>query len=255
MARRRFALLVLLVTLVVAPLAATAQDAAPASGDEGGQQKSLLELLDAGGPVMWPLYLCSVVLLAFVIERLIRLRRSLIIPRSFRNAVEGMLAADRVDEEKLAEWCKARPSPVARIFYSALGHLHRPLPELEKIIEDAGQREAARLARPSRAFSIIADISPLIGLLGTVWGMIQAFMKVAGEKAIGKPELLAEGIYQALVTTATGLTIAIPALVCYFIFTDRVERLVGDIDELTIRFVDKLAEGPPKKAPATGNYK
>ncbi|MCG3180617.1 MAG: hypothetical protein BIFFINMI_02979 [Phycisphaerae bacterium] len=224
-------------------LAPAAALAAPAAEDAESHM-TLFQLLQAGGPVMYPLYLCSVVLLAFVLERLIRLRRGLIIPRSFAAAVRQMLDSGQPQRGRLLEYCKAHPSPAARIFQAAVTHMHRPLGELEKTIEDAGAREATRMARPCRAFSIIADISPLIGLLGTVWGMIQAFQLVAKEKAIGRPDLLAEGIYQALVTTAMGLTIAIPALVLYFVFIDRVERLVGEMDELTIRFVDALAVEP-----------
>jgi len=213
------------------------------SDDSAAQEGklSLFQLLDKGGPLMWPLYACSVVMLAFVIERLIRLRRGGIIPSQFAAAVRGMVATGRVERETLLGYCNNHPSPVARIFQAALMHLHRPLNEVEKIIEDAGGREARKLQRTSRAFSIIADVAPLLGLLGTVWGMIQAFMKVANLKAIGKPEMLAEGIYQALVTTGFGLSVAIPALVLYFVFSDRVERLVGEIDLLTIQFVDTVA--------------
>jgi biopolymer transport protein ExbB len=229
---------------------ATQSEAAPI---QGGVKLSLFELLDKGGPLMWPIYLCSVVMLAFMFERIIRLRRTRVIPRGFAKAVQQMAAAGQVDQARLASYCADNPSPVARIFQAALTHLNRPLNELENIIEDAGGREARKLVRPCRAFSIIGEVAPLLGLLGTVWGMILAFMKVADLKVMGSPSMLAEGIYQALVTTAAGLSVAIPAVVLYAVFTDKVERLVGEIDQLTIQFVDALVgkEKPEtRKSPA-----
>lgn len=206
---------------------------------------SLVDLLNRGGPLMYPLYLCSIAVVAFVIERSVRLRRSAILPPDVVAKVRRMSdGGDRIDPKALLTELKDHTSPIGRVITAGLRRADRPLPELEKAIEDAGQREADALRRGCRGLSIVSSVSPLLGLLGTVTGMIKAFMTVAAqEEALGRTELLAAGIYQALVTTAAGLCIAIPALVLYYVFTDRVDRLVSEMDTISIDLVESLKAG------------
>lgn len=205
---------------------------------------TLFELLMKGGPLMYPLYLCSIIMVAFGIERGISLRRKKIFPPKIVERLRSAItetAGSLNTRELLAEF-RNQSSPIARVVTVGLRKADRPLPEIEKAIEDAGAKEAANMRRNCRILSIVASVSPLLGLLGTIYGMIQAFMTVAArEEALGRTELLAAGIYQALVTTAAGLTIAIPALVLYYIYVERVEKLVSEMDDITIDLVEKLS--------------
>jgi len=124
---------------------------------------------------------------------------------------------------------------------AGLRKANRPLPEIEKAIEDAGAREAAAMRRNCRVLSMVASIAPLLGLLGTVTGMIRAFMTVASRaEALGRTEMLAAGIYEALVTTAVGLSIAIPALVCYYVYVEKAESFVAEIDAIAEELVTRI---------------
>ncbi len=222
---------------------APAEGAAPAQGSTARlKPPTVFELLDQGGPVMYPIYACSILALAFAIERAISLRRSRILPPAFILNVRGLLAARPVDREKVLTYCQANPSAISRIFQAAIKRLARPLPEIEKTIEDAGAKEVRLLRRNCRVLSGVAYIAPLLGLLGTVFGMILCFSQVSTGEALGRAERLAEGIYQALVTTAAGLTVAIPAAVLYLMFTAKIEKLVGEMDELTLEFVESVCD-------------
>lgn len=224
------------------------QDAAPEVSEEmvihigGDEGTSLVDLLQKGGPLMYPLYLCSIIVVAFAIERSVRLRRSAILPPDVVDRIRRISSSEnRLSPRELLDELKHHPSPIARVITSGLRRADRPLIELEKAIEDAGQREADTLRRGCRVLSVVSSVAPLLGLLGTVVGMIKAFMTVAArEEALGRTELLAGGIYQALVTTAAGLCIAIPALVLYFIFVDKVDRLVSEMDTISIDLVETL---------------
>ncbi len=242
-------LMVMLTVLAVA-LPVLAQEAVDALPEEiviqigGDEEASLTDLLRKGGPLMYPLYLCSIVVVAFVIERSVRLRRAAILPPSVVERIRG-IASNRqgtgLNPRELLVELQSHPSPIARVITAGLRRADRPLPELEKAIEDAGQREADTLRRGCRVLSIVSSVAPLLGLLGTVVGMIKAFMTVAArEEALGRTELLAGGIYQALVTTAAGLCVAIPALVLYFVFVEKVDRLVSEMDMISIDLVETL---------------
>ena len=209
---------------------------------ETTESPSLLDMLRRGGPLMYPLYLCSLVVLAVAIERSVRLRRGRILPRETVDTVQRMTReAGKPNPLALLREVEQHRNPIARVITAGLRRADQPLAEMEKAIEDAGQREADAMRRSCRVLSIVASISPLLGLLGTVLGMIKAFMTVAArEEALGRTDLLAAGIYQALVTTATGLAIAIPALVLYYIFVEKVDQLVSEMDDLSIELVESL---------------
>ena len=220
------------------PAAAPAPAAAANAG--GDSRPTLFVLLENGGPIMYPIYACSILMVAFAIERAVSLRRGKVLPPQVVASTRELVSGGTIDKDKLLGFCQAHPSPVARIFQAAVKRLHRPLPEIEKTIEDAGAKEVRLLRRNTRVLSGVGSIAPLLGLLGTVFGMIEAFTNISVGDALGKAELLASGIYQALVTTAAGLTVAIPSLVLYMIFTARIERLVGDMDDLSMDFVETL---------------
>lgn len=209
---------------------------------------NLLDLLQKGGPVMYPLYACSILVVTFWIERIINLKRNKVLPpevmQRFQTASDS---SDPAALRLLLDEIQDNNSPMGRIVKAGLRKVNRPVLELEKAIEDAGSKEAVGLQRNNKVFSGVASITPLLGLLGTVIGFMRSFMMVAATSdALGKAEQLATGIYQALVTTAVGLSIAIPSMALYFYYQERADRLVGDIDDFAVELLEKLfVEVPP----------
>jgi biopolymer transport protein ExbB len=206
---------------------------------------SLTEMLVSGGPLMVPIGLCSVVALAYTIERALRLRRtSLGLSELGGELVEVVRAGGA---QRGLELCRAKPSPLSRVMHTALSTWGAPVLEREKAVEDAGQREVRRLSAGLRPLVVVAAIAPLLGLLGTVWGMILAFSAIAQQAGLGRPELLADGIRQALVTTAAGLAIAIPTHAAYFWLKGRIERFARAAEDLYLQLGETLrgiAEAP-----------
>jgi biopolymer transport protein ExbB len=196
---------------------------------------SLYELILAGGPMMVPIGLCSIVALAFLVERLTALSPSRLVPANFK---EGLAAALELGDKQALAYCEQRPqAAIARVLAPALRRWNEPRIEIERAAEAAGGREIGVLTRRLRAFVVVTTISPLLGLLGTVIGIIQAFQVLSLTKGMGKPEMLAGGISQALVTTAAGLCVAIPSQVIYYWLRAKVDRFAGNIE---ILFADVL---------------
>jgi biopolymer transport protein ExbB len=203
--------------------------------------KNLLQVLRDGGPLMIPIGICSVILLVFVFERAISLRRGRVIPRPFVKRFLQQLRDGQLGPESALELCDQNRSPVSDVFAAAIRKWGRPAVEVEQAIIDTGERVTNELRKYLRVINGISSISPLLGLLGTVFGMIQTFNTIAVGDAMGRPEMLAGGIGQALLTTAGGLCVAIPALTAYLYFVGRVDRLIMDIDGLGQRIVDVIA--------------
>ncbi|MEI8139000.1 MAG: MotA/TolQ/ExbB proton channel family protein [bacterium] len=205
---------------------------------------TMIQLLQKGGPVMYPLYLCSILALGFAFERLFTLRNRVVSPPQtvlqLRTALDQ--PGDTFNAQALQAQLEGATSPLARIVAAGIRRANRPIMEVEKAMEDTAAKEVSKLQRNNRVLSAVASVAPLLGLLGTATGIIRTFMTVAAsEDALGRTELLAGGIYEALVATAVGLTIAIAALVMYFFFQERVERLVSEIDYTATELAEKLA--------------
>ncbi len=198
----------------------------------------LLDLINRGGWVMYPLLLCSLAGLALVVERLWALRRTRIIPRSFLVSVSGLLDKRRYDE--VAFLSQEGDNAAARLVNQALKLAGRRRPLFKDGMEEAGRREAGELNARLGALHLVASISPLLGLLGTVSGMINAFNGIAAQ-GVGNPGLLAGGISEALLTTAAGLCIAIPALVAHRALASRAESLTGELEDLSADLLEALA--------------
>lgn len=238
-----FVALLVLASTVPSP----AQDAGAAARDNQQKQETLWSLLAKGGIVMYPLGLCSVVALALAIERGLSLRRHKIIPDGFIDGLKQKFSGKPEEIEPAVQFCNSSQSPVGNIFRAGILNLSRGEDLVEKAIEDAGAREVDKMKRSLRGLSAIATISPLLGLLGTVYGMISAF-QTATSGGSGKAELLARGIYEALVTTAAGLTIAIPVMLIYLYFNSRVDALVDEIDDLGIEFMEHYLRQQPSRS-------
>jgi biopolymer transport protein ExbB len=218
--------------------------------------RSLWDMIIAGGPLMLPIMACSFVLLVVVFERSISLRRGRVLPRPFVKRFLRQLREGELNREDALRRCEENASHVARVFAAAVRKWGRPAVEVEQAILDEGERVASSMRRYLRVMNGVATVSPLMGLLGTVWGMMVAFNSIATAAAMGRPELLAAGISQALLTTAAGLFIAIPALIFYLFFTGRVDRLVMEIDGLGQEVVGQISAETgldpkvPRRAPA-----
>ena len=217
------------------------QRTAPVAAEEPIPTRDLWDIIQDGGLLMIPLAICSLMLVTLIFERTISLRRGRIIPRPFVRRFLEQIGDGELDRESALELCDENGSPVATVFAGAVRKWGRPGVEVEQAIIDSGERATNGLRRYLRIFNGIATISPLLGLLGTVVGMIRAFNAIATSDAMGRPELLANGISQALLTTAAGLSVAIPALIFYMLFVSRVDRLIIDIDALAQQLVNLIS--------------
>ena len=190
---------------------------------------SFYDLVVAGGPIMWPLGVCSVAALAFMAERWLRLRRGNLGARTHGQAI--VAAFKDGGAPRALEACAKKDVPLSRILAAGLERAGDGTAQVEKAVEEHGSREVRRLGASLRPLAVIVSIAPLLGLLGTVWGILLAFTNIALEQGMGKPELLADGIAQALVTTVAGLAIAIPTQAAYFWFKAKIDRFVRDVEE------------------------
>lgn len=191
---------------------------------------SIYDLLVSGGPLMIPIAVCSVVALAYATERWIRLQPTFLGSPGFGREVLERVASD--GEGPALELCRSRPTPLARILAAGLERARQPFLEREKAVEDTAASEVKLLGQNLRPLLLVWLVAPLLGLLGTVWGMIEAFSRIATAEGIGRPEGLAAGIYQALTTTAAGLSVAIPAIVAHHLLKGRIERFARRSEEL-----------------------
>lgn len=204
--------------------------------------QSVWDLAVKGGPMMIPIGLASFLTVAVIIERLLSLRRRSVIPAGFFDGVRSALDDDLSDGAAAIAYCRKSDSPIGDIFAAAIKRLGEPVELLEKHIQEAGERALFKLRRFLRILSVVAGVAPLMGLLGTIFGMIKAFKTVAASgEALGKAELLATGIYEAMITTAAGLLVAIPALIAYHWISARIEHLVSEMDRMTCEFIEEYA--------------
>jgi len=220
--------------------------------EEKKKEMSLFELLVLGGWFMVPIGLCSLLGLAVIIERFIALRRSAIIPAAFMEGLKGVLRHTVQDRQAGLEHCHAHECPIARVAAAGIRKMHKDEESVEQAIEDAGANEVAKLRRNLRMLYGVAAVAPMLGLLGTVWGMIEAF-QVAAEVGLGQAQAMAKGIYVALVTTFAGLCVAIPILIFYYYFQGKIERIVSEMNDASVDFLEHYTrEEVVSAAPAAG---
>lgn len=203
--------------------AASAEDPAAAAGSSGD---SLWDILAAGGVVGMFILLLSLAAVALVVEHLMTLRESVLMPPGLADDVFQLLSAGK--PALAMERCRQQPSFLAFVLDAGLTESEDGWPAAEKAMEDAMADQSARLFRKIEYLSLIGNIAPMLGLLGTVVGMIFAFREVANTQGAARAADLAEGIYLALVTTVEGLIVAIPALGAFAIFRNRVDQLVAE---------------------------
>ena len=190
-----------------------------------------------GGYLMYPIMFCSVLTLAIFFERLFALRRSRIIPDKFIIEVSDLVRQQRMEDAMTQ--CRLNNSSIARVLMAGISRHNRSRQQVKEAIEDVGRLAAATLERFLTILGTIAGIAPLLGLLGTVTGMIKAF-SVISHAGIGNPQMLAGGISEALITTAAGLTVAIPAFVFYKFLRSRVDKRVLLMERASIEILDLI---------------
>lgn len=197
----------------------------------------MFEIIKAGGWVMWPLLLCSVVATAIVIERFWALQKKNIAPEHLLGQIWHWSKSRQLDAVHIDTLRKS--SPLGRILAAGLLNLHHTREVMKESIEETGRHVVHEMERFLNALGTIAAITPLLGLLGTVFGMIQVFNSV-NVHGVGNPTEMAGGIAKALVTTAAGLCVAIPSLTFYRYFRGRIDELVVTMEQQAIKMVEVL---------------
>lgn len=200
----------------------------------------MIDIFIKGGVVMYPLALCSIIALAIILERLWALRPSQIIPPKAVAELERLVRAE--DLTRAIAYCQETRSSYGNILLSGLRNAGERRAVIKESLEEAGRQEVVHLERYLTLLGTIAAISPLLGLLGTVTGMIKIF-NVISMAGVGNPGALAEGISEALITTAAGLIIAIPTLVMHRLFEGRIDRYVVELERFALVIVEHIKSG------------
>lgn len=197
----------------------------------------MYELIEAGGWLMIPILLCSIVALAIIVERFWSLQQKKIAPGNLVSQVWQWYKADHLDQEHIDALSSS--SPLGRVLAAGLVNRHHPREIMKETIEDTGRQVVHQLERYLNTLGTIASITPLLGLLGTVIGMIKVFTAITVH-GVGNPTILAGGISEALITTAAGLSVAIPSLIFFRYFRGKVDALVLKMEEEALKVVDVM---------------
>lgn len=201
---------------------------------------SLFEIIYKGGIMMIPIAICSVLAVAAFIERYWALRKININSRTFMLQVKNLVYRKKVEEAIIL--CKETPGPIAAITLAALLKREKPREEMKEAIESAGKTAIFKLEKNLGVLGNVAAISPMFGFLGTVTGMITAFMQIQARGGNVDASVLAGGIWEALITTAAGLIVGIPALMAYNYIVSKVEHHVFEMQENSTDLLDLMLE-------------
>jgi len=197
----------------------------------------VLEIFKAGGFLMWPILLCSIISLAIIAERFWSLRKNRLLPKHLVAQVWQWEKVGHLDSKRISDL--RRGSPLGRILAAGLVNRKHSREVMKESIEEVGRHVAHNLTRFLNTLGTIASISPLLGLLGTVIGMIKVFAVITAH-GVGDPGILAEGISEALVTTAAGLSVAIPTLMFHRFFSGKVDELVLAMEIESLKMIEVM---------------
>jgi biopolymer transport protein ExbB len=218
--------------------------ATPALAQEAGEpptQSWVDAYITAGGTIGFVILFCSFISLALIIEHIVNIKRDKIVPPQLIDEIEGMFENEEYQEA--LELCETEPNFLTNILAAGLPKINAGFETMKAAMDEAGEEEAIKLQQKIGYLSLIANIAPMMGLFGTVSGMIEAFQTIANLGAAVTPSDLAEGISKALVTTFLGLMVAIPTMIAYFFFRNKVIRVTLEIgaiaDDLVERFRGK----------------
>lgn len=208
------------------------------------------EMILAGRYMMIPIAVASFVGLAVIIERLMVLQKGRIVYPEIAEAVETLAASPNLSVAYAI--CERKPGPFANVVKAGLDHSENDWTIIRDVLEEAGRQEASRLTRRLGVLETVAAVSPLLGLLGTVIGMIRVFSSVS-QTALSNPEVLSSGISEAMVTTAAGLIIGIPALVAYNWLNGRADRMIFELEYYSSKVLDTLRRRQVDLNPEAGS--
>lgn len=201
------------------------------------EEMATLDYFTKGGPVMYVLTACSIVAVAIFVERLWAMRADRVAPPRLMSEVEELVKSGKM-QEAIAR-CVGSHTAAGAIFAAVLRKAEQPEEKLKEVAQEVGRREAARLERFVDAVGVVSALGPLLGLLGTVFGMIKVFQKV-NEVGAGSPVEMAAGIWEALLATAFGLLVGIPALVMYRFLLARADTIVLHLEDEAVALIEAL---------------
>ena len=212
----------------------------------------ILSFIEKGGFMMYPILFCSILVLGIGMERSYNLRRKNIIDADFLEEIRSYWNWN--DIQLGLQLCAAHDTSLSRILKIGLLRFGGQLDEIERAIEGAGQHESSLLNSNLRILGAIANLTPMMGLLGTVFGMIKAF-NVISQSGTGNPGLVASGISEALITTAAGMMVGIPALALYHYFRAKIDRYIFEMEEISFQLVEELSYEAIQKKKGSGKRK
>jgi len=199
---------------------------------------SVFDLLLKGGYMMYPIILLSIVAVYIFVERVLTLRKAAETPTGFVDKIKNLVLGGDVKGAQLI--CAQTDTPISRMIEKGLSRIGSPLKNIEVSIENVGKIEIYKLEKNLGLLATISGAAPMLGFLGTVLGMIQAFIAIAQEEGSVSPKLLSEGIYEAMITTAAGLFVGILAYLGYNYLVTRVQKVVHSMEFSSIDFIDLL---------------
>jgi biopolymer transport protein ExbB len=200
------------------------------------------EIVRAGGPLMWPIILCSIGAAAIILERLWTLQDKRVVPPDLTQKVRHLIETNQINDKVIA--ALQQNSALGQLLAAALTNRHRSREVIMERLEDSGRHIVHELERFLSTLGTIAGVSPLLGLLGTVTGIIKSFNAIQAG-GMGDPRALSGGIAEALIATAAGLCVAIPALISYRFLRGRVERIVVEMEKDAVRIADAIEATHP----------
>jgi biopolymer transport protein ExbB len=201
---------------------------------------SIIDLAIAGGPVMIPIALLSVLAVYLFVERLLVINKANQDPDPFMARVKDLVLRGDINGAKML--CSQNDTPVARMIEKGISRIGSPLKTIEGSIENVGKIEVFRLEKNLSTMATIAGVAPMIGFLGTVIGMVQAFISISQEEGSVSPKLLSSGIYTAMITTVAGLLVGILAYLAYNFLVTKVQKVVHKMEYTSVDFIDLLQE-------------
>lgn len=204
------------------------------------QNIGLLDLLIKGGYMMIPLYLLFILAIYIFIERLLTLKKASTTSSNLLDQVKVLVTSGQIEKAKIL--CAGDKTPVANMIAKGIERIGSPLKNIEVSIENVGKIEIYKLEKNLNLLATVSGAAPMIGFLGTVAGMIQAFIAIAQEEGMVSPKLLSEGIYEAMITTAAGLVVGILAYLCYNYLVTQVSKLIHSMEYSSIEFIELLQE-------------
>jgi len=207
----------------------------------------MIDYMQKGGPLMWLILFCSVLAGAVFLERATYFHRVTVRVGELMRGLSNLIQHRRFAEAQME--CASTPSPVTRVIQAAILRHDAPRAELKEIVQEAGQLEVPRLERRLGVLATIGFVTPLIGLLGTVVGLIEAFVNISSQSGFASSTDIASGIYQSLLTTAAGLVVAIPCAVAHSYLSARINALLHDMERAGIEIVNLITDHRPAPAP------